>query len=152
MTLIFSFVALLFAYALFSGRLERSVLTAPILFTAAGVALSEFASGLLHQPAGMQELVRAAFLRAAEVGLVMLLFTDASRTEFQVLKSIRDLPVRLLSAGMLLTILLGALVALAVFPSLTIWEAGILSAVLAPTDAGLGQIIVNSPRVPLRIF
>jgi len=56
-----------------------------------------------------------------------------------------------LSAGMLLTILLGALVAMAVFPSLTIWEAGIVSAILAPTDAGLGQIIVNSPRVPLRI-
>ena len=151
MTLIISFLALLFIYALFSGRLERSVLTAPMIFTAAGVALGECLAGMLPQPAGMQELVRMTFLRAAEVGLVMLLFTDASRTEFQVLKSLRDLPVRLLSAGMLLTILLGALVALAVFPSLTIWEAGILSAVLAPTDAGLGQIIVNSPRVPLRI-
>jgi len=151
MTLIISFLALLFVYALFSGRLERSVLTAPMIFTAVGVALGECLAGLLPQPAGMRELVRMTFLRAAEVGLVMLLFTDASRTEFQVLKSLRDLPVRLLSAGMLLTILLGALVALAVFPSLTIWEAGILSAVLAPTDAGLGQIIVNSPRVPLRI-
>jgi NhaP-type Na+/H+ or K+/H+ antiporter len=32
-----------------------------------------------------------------------------------------------------------------------VWEAGILAAILAPTDAGLGQIIVNSPRVPVRI-
>ena len=52
---------------------------------------------------------------------------------------------------MLLTIVLGALAAVGVFPNLTIWEAGILGAILAPTDAGLGQIIVNSPRVPMRI-
>ena len=31
------------------------------------------------------------------------------------------------------------------------WEAGILGAVLAPTDAGLGQIVLDSPRVPTRI-
>jgi NhaP-type Na+/H+ or K+/H+ antiporter len=38
-----------------------------------------------------------------------------------------------------------------VFPGLSMWEAGILAAILAPTDAGLGQVIVNSPRVPMRI-
>ncbi len=52
---------------------------------------------------------------------------------------------------MLLTILLGAVAALLVFPHLSIWEAGVLSAILAPTDAGLGQIIVESPRVPVSI-
>jgi sodium/hydrogen antiporter len=57
----------------------------------------------------------------------------------------------LLSAGMLLTMVLGAAAALVVFPQLSLWEAGILAAILAPTDAGLGQVIVNSPRVSLRI-
>jgi NhaP-type Na+/H+ or K+/H+ antiporter len=52
---------------------------------------------------------------------------------------------------MLLTIFLGAVAALVVFPHLSIWEAGILAAILAPTDAGLGQVIVSSPRVPGRI-
>ena len=52
---------------------------------------------------------------------------------------------------MLLTILLGALAAKLVFPQLSWWEAGILSSILAPTDAGLGQIIVNSPLVPMRV-
>src|SRR5260221_6988631 len=52
---------------------------------------------------------------------------------------------------MLLTILFGAVAARLVLPHLSIWEAGILAAVLAPTDAGLGQIIVNSPRVPMLI-
>ena len=104
----------------------------------------------------LQGILNAGFtanvaLRIAEVGLVMLLFTDASRTDLNVLRSIRNLPARLLSVGMLLTIVLGAVVARLVFPQLSIWEAGILSAVLAPTDAGLGQIIVNSPRVPMRI-
>ena len=151
MMLIASFVVLLFFYALFSGRMERTVVTAPMVFTAGGVVLCEIFSDLLHQQAEVREIIRATFLRAAEVGLVMLLFTDASHTEFRVLKSIRALPVRLLSLGMLLTILLGGLAALAVFPQLTIWEAGIIAAILAPTDAGLGQIIVNSPRVPMRI-
>src|SRR5260221_9103394 len=50
---------------------------------------------------------------------------------------------------MMLTILFGAVAARLVLPHLSIWEAGILAAGLAPTDAGLGQIIVNSPRVPM---
>ena len=146
MTLLVIFIGLIFLYSLVSARLEKTILTAPILFTAAGMLvlllLPEF-----RTVKGNLEI----FLRVAEVGLVMLLFTDASRTDLRVLKSIRNLPVRLLSAGMLLTIILGAVGAAAVFPQLSIWEAGILAAILAPTDAGLGQIIVNSPRVPMRI-
>jgi NhaP-type Na+/H+ or K+/H+ antiporter len=76
--------------------------------------------GLRDRPANLELL-----LQVAEVGLVLLLFTDASRTDLQVLKNIRNLPVRLLSTGMLLTILLGALGALAIFPKLSLWEAGI---------------------------
>ena len=68
-----------------------------------------------------------------------------------ILRSVGSLPVRLLSIGMLLTIALGAVVARLVFPQLSVWEAGILGAILAPTDAGLGQVVVNSPRVPMRI-
>jgi NhaP-type Na+/H+ or K+/H+ antiporter len=52
---------------------------------------------------------------------------------------------------MLLTILLGAIIAPVVLSGVALLEACILAAVLAPTDAGLGQSIVNSPRVPLRI-
>jgi NhaP-type Na+/H+ or K+/H+ antiporter len=112
-------------------------------------------AGMLMFPA-LYEILRPAissglFLRLAEVGLVMLLFTDASRTGLGVLQNIRNLPARLLSTGMLLTIFLGAVAARLVFPSLSIWEAGILASILAPTDAGLGQIIVNSPRVPARL-
>ena len=81
----------------------------------------------------------------------MLLFADATRINLKTLQSRERLPLRLLSIGMLLTILLGAIAAHLIFPQLSIWEAGILAAILAPTDAGLGQVIVHSPRVPLRI-
>lgn len=140
-----AFIGLLFAYSLVSARLEKTIVTAPIVFTLAGM--------LVIRALDPADAVRnpAVFLTLAEIGLVLLLFTDASRTDLKVLRDIRELPARLLSAGMLLTILLGALAAKLVFPQLSWWEAGILSAILAPTDAGLGQIIVNSPLVPMRV-
>ena len=140
------FLSLLFVYSLGSRRLERTVITAPLLFTGAGMLTLVVLPGL-----GVSSGHSGVFLQLAEIGLVLLLFTDASRTDLSVLRSIRNLPVRLLSVGMLLTILLGAIAARLVFPQLSIWEAGILAAILAPTDAGLGQVIVNSPRVPTRI-
>lgn len=146
MALLSIFIAVLFLYSLVSGRLERTSLTAPIVFTLAGMLALLFLPELRDR-----EGSPAVFLRLAEIGLVMLLFTDASRVDLRLLKDTRSLPARLLSTGMLLTLLLGALGALLIFPQLTIWEAGILAAILAPTDAGLGQAIVNSPRVPLPI-
>ena len=146
MGLLAAFVSLLFCYSLVSRRLEQTIVTAPIVFAAAGMLVGSVTTAVIGPTIGSD-----AFLRLAEIGLVLLLFTDASRTDLNVLRNIRSLPMRLLSAGMLLTIVLGAVAALIVFPHLTIWEAGILAAILAPTDAGLGQVIVNSPRVPLRI-
>jgi NhaP-type Na+/H+ or K+/H+ antiporter len=140
------FVSLLFLYSLVSRWMERTILTAPILFTLAGMTLFAGWPGILG--GGLSAEV---FLHLAEIGLVLLLFTDASRTDLRILRSLGSLPPRLLSVGMLLTIFLGAVAARLVFPQLSVWEAGILAAILAPTDAGLGQIIVNSPRVPLRI-
>jgi NhaP-type Na+/H+ or K+/H+ antiporter len=145
-TLLAVFVALIFSYGLVSARLERTVLTAPILFTTAGMVVFLVFPALPERGKGID-----VFLRLAEAGLVLLLFTDASRTDLKVLRSIRALPVRLLSTGLLLTLLLGTLVALVLFRQLSVFEAGILGAILAPTDAGLGQVIVNSPRVPLKI-
>lgn len=146
MNLLTLFIALVFVHSLVSGRLARTILTTPVIFAAAGMGVGLAFPALGDRPGG-----REAFLRVAEVGLVLLLFADASRTDLPVLRNIRNLPVRLLSVGMLLTLLLGALAALAVFPKLSLWEAGILAAILAPTDAGLGQVIVNSPRVPVKI-
>ena len=146
MSLIAIFVALVFLHSLVSARLGRTIVTAPIVFTGVGMAVLLGAPNLPGRGTAL-----AIFLHVAEIGLVLLLFTDAARTDLGVLKHIRNLPARLLSAGMLLTIALGALAAQLVFPQLSLWEAGILASILAPTDAGLGQIIVNSPRVPMKI-
>jgi NhaP-type Na+/H+ or K+/H+ antiporter len=146
MVLIATFLAIVFAYSLISRRLERTVLTAPIVFTAAGAL-----TALVPVAALQLELDRKSLLVIAELGLVMLLFTDASRISLRMLGGDRNLPVRLLSTGMLLTIALGALAAMAVLGGITWWEAGIIAAILAPTDAGLGQVIVSSPHVPQRI-
>ncbi|MAE67410.1 MAG: hypothetical protein CMJ18_24380 [Phycisphaeraceae bacterium] len=53
--------------------------------------------------------------------------------------------------GMPLTILLGLGLALAIPLGLGFWEAALLAAILAPTDAALGQTVVASPLVPPRI-
>lgn len=146
MTLLVVFVGLLFAYGLVSARLERTPVTAPIVFTLAGIAAPRLLPELRDRTADPDVL-----LKIAEAGLVLLLFTDASRTDLGLLRSIRNLPARLLSIGMLLTLVLGALGAVALLPALSLWEAGILSAILAPTDAGLGQVVVTSEKVPMRI-
>jgi sodium/hydrogen antiporter len=146
MVVMATFVVLVFLYSLVSQRLERTVITAPMLFTAAGAATI-----LLPAAARVLVLDREVSLLVAELGLVMTLFTDASRISPSFLKAGRSLPIRLLSTGMLLTILSGAVCAIVVLRGLTWWEAGILAAILAPTDAGLGQVIVNSERVPQKI-
>src|SRR5271157_1316497 len=140
------FLLLLFGYSIVSRKVEQSVITAPIIFTVAGMLM--FPAWPTIRGTGFNP---AVFLRIAEIGLVLLLFTDASGTDLRILRSIKALPARLLTTGMLFTIGLGAVAAKLVFPALSLWEAGILAAILAPTDAGLGQIIVNSPRVPMRI-
>ena len=146
MILTLIFTCLVFLYVLFSRRFERTVFTAPIIFTLTGILVPALFPYLIGQKADL-----GTFLLLAEVGLVMILFTDAAQVSLKVLRSNSYLPVRLLGIGMLLTILLGAVIALLIFGKISIWEAGILAAILAPTDAGLGQVIVNSPRVPLRI-
>ncbi len=140
------FVVLVFLYSLVSQRLQPTIITAPMLFTAAGAATT-----LLPEAARELVLDRKVLLLIAELGLVMLLFTDAIRINPSLLKAGRSLPIRLLIVGMPLTIVLGAACAIAVLSGLSWGEAGILAAILAPTDAGLGQVIVSSQRVPLKI-
>lgn len=146
MILYAAFILVVFFYSLASRRLERTVLTAPIVFTLAGMG----ASLLPKEWVGLS-FNREGFLLIAEMGLVMTLFTDATHIGLGKLSGNRNLPLRLLTTGMLLTILLGGVLALVVLNGLSVWEAGILAAILAPTDAGLGAVIVNSPLVPPRV-
>ncbi|MDA1313929.1 MAG: sodium:proton antiporter [Acidobacteria bacterium] len=143
----FAFVALfILVFGLVSERLQRSIITAPMAFALFGVVMGPEGLGLLH--IGFDsEVVR----ELAEATLVIVLFTDASRIDLKILKKNYELPLRLLSVGLPLTILGGTLLAALLLDTLTFWEAAVVAAILAPTDAALGQAVVSSPKVPVRI-
>jgi NhaP-type Na+/H+ or K+/H+ antiporter len=72
-------------------------------------------------------------------------------SNLKLLRRDHNLPVRLLVGGLPLTIIAGTVVGLLLLPDFTLWQAALLAAVLAPTDAALGQAVVSSPLVPARI-
>jgi NhaP-type Na+/H+ or K+/H+ antiporter len=59
--------------------------------------------------------------------------------------------LRLLGIGLPLTLLVGFVLALVVFPELLWAEALLLAVILAPTDAALGQAVVTLMRLPSRV-
>ena len=61
------------------------------------------------------------------------------------------LPVRLLSIGLPLTIVVGTVVGMVLLPLLTVWTAAALAVMLAPTDAAVGLPVVSNQRLPSRI-
>lgn len=134
------------AYGVVSRRIEDTLLTGPIIFVTFGIIIGSDGMGLLD--AGMtNQPIR--FL--AEATLVLLLFSDAARIEMRFLRQEKLLPIRLLAIGLPLTIIIGAAITAALFTDLRLIEAALLAAILAPTDAALGQAVVTSPRVPIRI-
>ena len=58
--------------------------------------------------------------RLAEITLALVLFTDASRIDLSCLRREGSIPLRLLGIGLPLTIVLGVVVALPIFPGLGI--------------------------------
>jgi NhaP-type Na+/H+ or K+/H+ antiporter len=138
------FAAVVFVFALVSRRVERLNVTAPMAFIAAGML---FGAAHLINASINNELL----LLVGSIALVLVLFTDASRINISLFRVNAALPGRLLIIGLPLTIAVGAIIAALLFTNLTIWQAAIIGAVLAPTDAGLGQAIVTSERVPVRI-
>ena len=84
----------------------------------------------------------------AEATLAVVLFSDSSRVNLRALQREASMPVRLLSVGLPLTIVLGGLLAVALFGSFSLSEALILGVILAPTDAGLGSGVVTDTRLP----
>ena len=140
------FALVLAVYSIFSRRLEASVITAPMVFVAVGLALSLDpinALSLQYQDVNV--------LFVGEIALVLILFSDATRVQLHDLQHDAYLPSRLLTIGLFLTIAAGAATATVMFTSLSFWEAAILAAILAPTDAGLGQAVIADRRVPARI-
>ncbi len=147
LTAILLVAGLFLAYTLFSKYLEKTILTAPMIFTAVGLLLAYFAKGIL----GTSDMNHGTVHILAEVTLVFVLFTDAARINFKILSKDHILPQRMLVIGLPLTIIFGAVAAYFIFDKFVFWEAALLSAILAPTDAALGQAVVSSEDVPVRV-
>ena len=133
----------LLIYSAVAGRIERSLISGPIVFTRVGFILGPHGLGVLRLDIGGEGL-----RTLAELTLAMVLFTDAANADFGVVRRNLGLPERLLLIGLPLTIVFGFLVAAIVFPSLGILEMALLAALLAPTDAALGKPVVTNPAVP----
>ena len=140
----------LFGFALVSRRIEGSLVTAPMLFVSAGLIAGWTGVVDFGAAAHGDTAAREVVFVVAELALVLLLFSGAARIDPRTLRG-NPLPLRLLGIGLPLTIGLGAVLALAVLGELEPWECAIVAAVLAPTDAALGQAVFSSEALPLKV-
>ncbi len=134
----------LLVYSLVSGRLQGTVITAPLVFILFGFATDGL--GVLKL-----DISHSVIHLIAELTLILVLFTDAARIDLSRIRRNHNLPVRMLAIGLPLSILAGTMAAAALFPDFLFWEAALLAALLAPTDAALGQSVVSAQSVPVRI-
>jgi len=132
--------------AMLSGRIQGTPLTPPMLFIGFGFLIGAGGLGVASFPPG-----HSAIHAVAEVTLILVLFTDAARIDLNRVRRDHNLPVRMLAIGLPLAIIAGTIVASGVFPAFSIWEAALLAAILAPTDAALGQSVVSAKAVPIRM-
>ncbi len=133
----------LLGFTAVSRRLDASPITMPMVFVAAGAALS--ASGVVEVAAELE-----AIGLLAEVTLAVILFSDATRLSLPRLRRTLAVPTRLLGIGLPLTVLLGMGLNIIIFPGWPVAQALLLAAILAPTDAALGSAVVSNPDVPVR--
>ena len=137
-------VALVFlGFGLFSKKLSSAVVTPPMLFVTAGFILSEQVLGVIHF-----ELNHELLKLLLEITLVLVLFSDAARIDLKRLRYQHTIPLRMLLIAMPLTILVGTAFAHSLPLGITFCEAALVAAILTPTDAALGQVVVSSDEVP----
>ena len=134
------------AISLFRERLRTLPLTTPMLFVFAGMLLAPEALGVFDVEVD-DELI--AF--TAELTLALLLFSDAARIDTTTASTTLTLPARLLGIGLPLSIAMGTVVTALLLTDLTWAEAALVAAILAPTDAALGEAVVANPAVPAKV-
>ncbi|GJL82646.1 MAG: sodium:proton antiporter [marine bacterium B5-7] len=133
-------------YALLSSVIESSIITLPMYFATFGWLIGEGGVGIV--PIHIEnEVIHVV----AEITLVLILFSDASRVNFRQLTQNYTIAVRMLLIGMPLTIIVGSVLAHWVSPEASWALALLVAAILTPTDAALGQTVVSSESVPLPI-
>lgn len=143
--LLFFFI-ILFVAAIFSGLIGKLPISFQMIFIVAGMFVGWMVTGYVDVT---EPPFSTIIFLIAEIALVLVLFSDASSVGLKALDN--NLSTRLLIIGLPLTIILGVVIATLLFPDIPWWVAGIIGATLAPTDAALGQIVVQNKKVPKRI-
>lgn len=87
----------------------------------------------------------------AEIALIILLFLDAAQINLKTLRERHQWPVRMLTIGLPLAVVIGTAVAAPLLASEPLIVAALAAALLAPTDAALGQAVVTNEAVPERV-
>jgi NhaP-type Na+/H+ or K+/H+ antiporter len=145
-SIVIAFSVLLFVFSLVSRKISSTIVTGPMIFVVAGMLLSPEGLNIIEfSPSN------GLVLSVAELALVLTLFSDASKIDLRALLREEKLPGRLLFIGLPLTIAFGAIVATFLLKGVSLVEAGLVGSMLSPTDAGLGQAIVNNTKLPARI-
>lgn len=140
------FFIMILIVSLFSRLICKLPISFQMIFIVAGMLIGWLVTGYVD--VSKPPFSTIIFL-IAEIALVLVLFSDASRVGLKALKN--DLSTRLLIVGLPITIVLGVIAATLIFPDVPWWVAGIIGAALAPTDAALGQIVVQNKDVPQKI-
>ncbi len=141
---IFLVLLIVFLFSMFAHRITRAYLTAPIFFLALGLAFSQ--SGIVEVHAAHDLL---HFL--AEVTLVILLFLDAAQIDLKKLRRFQTWPMRMLLIGLPLAVFIGAIGNWLIYPEWPLVVTVLVAALLAPTDAALGQAVITNAAVPERV-
>ena len=129
-----------------SQRSSMSPVTAPMVFTTIGIICGTGGLGWFDL-----DIEGETIAILVEATLVLVLFTDAVDIDLRVLRKESGTPSRLLGISLPLTIVAGTAIAVLLFDGLNLVEAALLAAVLAPTDAALGQAVVSDKRLPIRV-
>lgn len=135
-------------FSLVAKGADRYYISAPMAFITIGAFM-----GLILRASGQPVVGRGTgpelLLIISEITLVVILFHDASTINFKELYI--GIPLRLLTIGLCLTLLLLYFTTRALLPDVGVFGALLIAAALTPTDAGLGAPTILNPKVPSRI-
>jgi sodium/hydrogen antiporter len=136
-------LSVLLAWTVLSEWLAVRNVSGPLVCMVGGLVLANASWGV-----GAVDLESSTVHLLAELTLALLLFSDASGVPLAAARHDLPITVRLLGIGLPLSIVLGAGLALLLFPDVPLALAGLLAASLAPTDAALSASIVSDERLP----
>lgn len=131
-------------FCMLAKRVSKTVLTAPMVFIAFGFGMSHMGIMPVGEAEHMLHLV-------AEIALILLLFLDAAQIDLKALRERHVWPVRMLAYGLPLSVVFGTAIAWLFLPDWPIFAVILVAAILAPTDAALGQAVVTNSAVPERV-